>query len=469
MLCLFTAYRITPIGENCLPSNICSLANSRQTAQIDLSCYLLYMLAYSTSLKADFDSDKGEQTELIQLAMNLNSLAESCYGKNHTTRALFEQKESLATKLGKTEEAQEVAELLRTFTRLTSKDDYLGAQKFAIKGSYRRALELLQKTTQSDPTNFPAWFVRGNCYAHLNRNGEAISCFNVCVALRPDFFQCWLTRGLAHSELRNYAQAIADFDKAIELQPESWEAYVSRGQARKNLGPKQFLQAIDDLTIALGITGCPRRVYFERAEIYGLNNQHAEAERDMADGKLKTPEDEETWIARGYFSRLKNPKEALADFDEALKINPRSFKALQNKSALLDDQFHDAKGSLEAIEKAATLYPDSVLARGGRGVLLARKGEKTRALADAEASLLLDSDPPTLYQVACIYSILSKQDKTYQAKALSLLAGALRTGFALDWIDTDPDIEPLRKLPEYVRAVAAARELAGKPSKPQSR
>jgi len=107
---------------------------------------------------------------------------------------------------------------------------------------------------------------------------------------------------------------------------------------------------------------------------------------------------------------------------------------------------------------------------------LARIGKRDEAINDGREALLLDSDPPTLYQVACIYSQTSKikdadakQQEADRVKALNLLSGALRTGFALEWIDTDPDMEPLRKLPDYIRAVAAARALAGTASQPQSR
>ena len=443
-------------------------AHEFEQLQSDLG-ELLLMLASSTDLQADFYDEKSEQTEQIQLAMTLNTLAESCYRKDHTPRAVLEQREELAKKLGKTQEAEKVAELLSTFTRLTSKDDYLSAHKSAIKHSYRDALKLLEKTTQNDPTNFPAWFVRGNCYSELVRYGEAIGCFNVCVALRPDFSWGWLTRGLAHLELKHYDQAIADFTKTIELQPNSWNAYLSRGLARKGLSRKLFPIAIEDLTEALKIPGCPKRVYFERAEIHGLMNNIADAQRDMAAGSQETPTDEEGWIARGFASRWKNPLAAVADFDEALKINPHSFNALQNKAAILDERCDEPEESLEVIEKTVSFYPDSVLARGGRGVLLARQGKRAQALADAEESLLLDSGPPTLYQVACIYSVLSVEDKSYQVRALSLLSGALRAGFAPEYTYNDPDMDPLRALPAFAKALAAAKELAGQPGSPQSR
>ena len=114
------------------------------------------------------------------------------------------------------------------------------------------------------------------------------------------------------------------------------------------------------------------------------------------------------------------------------------------------------------MNEAVRFFPDSVLTRGGRGVLLARQGKRKEALEDAEEALLLDSGPPTLYQVACIYALTSKQNPADQVKALNLLSQAVRTGFALGCIDQDTDLDPLRKLPEFGKAVAAARALTSK-------
>ena len=147
---------------------------------------LLLLLGKTTSLQADFYAAPEVKGEKLLLAMNLNSLAESCYDPENAPRALFEQRGELATRLGKDREAQAIAALLRDLKKTNPKDDYLGAHKLVIDGNYREALVLLRRVTQNEPDNFPAWFVRGDCYHGLIR-GEAIGCFNVCVALRPSF------------------------------------------------------------------------------------------------------------------------------------------------------------------------------------------------------------------------------------------------------------------------------------------
>jgi hypothetical protein len=100
-----------------------------------------------------------------------------------------------------------------------------------------------------------------------------------------------------------------------------------------------------------------------------------------------------------------------------------------------------------------------VLARGGRGVLLARLGKTARAIEDAQEALLLDPRPSTLYQVACIFALTSKQRPDDRLKAFNLLSSALRSGFGLEWVDQDHDLDPIRGEPEFQRVVTAARTL----------
>jgi len=93
-------------------------------------------------------------------------------------------------------------------------------------------------------------------------------------------------------------------------------------------------------------------------------------------------------------------------------------------------------------------------------VLLARRGKRDEALRDARESLLRDTLPPNLYQVACIFALTSAADKGHpedRREAFRLLFAALRTGFGLDLVDADRDLDPLRKDEEFKRLVAGAR------------
>ena len=69
--------------------------------------------------------------------------------------------------------------------------------------------------------------------------------------------------------------------------------------------------------------------------------------------------------------------------------------------------------------------------------------------------------PATLYQVACIYALTSRQRAEDRPEALRLLARALGGGYGVELLGVDPDLNPLRDAPEFRRLLAAANSLRG--------
>jgi tetratricopeptide (TPR) repeat protein len=211
----------------------------------------------------------------------------------------------------------------------------------------------------------------------------------------------------------------------------------------------------------VGLSNC--RIYLRLTQICAKLGDKEGAKKNLTNCLQSVPNDEYDWIARGLAKREEDPKGALADFDKALALNPRSFEGLQNKAALLSDKFGKDADALEVLDEAVRLYPDSVLAHGGRGILLARQGKRDPALADAREALVLDPSPLTLYQVAGIFALTSKLNADDRVQALHLLSSALRAGTGLEWVDDDHDLDPLREDAEFKRIVTAARALEVRP------
>jgi hypothetical protein len=95
--------------------------------------------------------------------------------------------------------------------------------------------------------------------------------------------------------------------------------------------------------------------------------------------------------------------------------------------------------------------------RAGRGVLLARIGKRDEAHRDARDALLRDTKAPNLYQVAGIYALTAGSHPEDRREAFALLWSALKTGFGLDLVESDRDLDPVRKDPEFQRLVRSAR------------
>src|SRR5206468_10681054 len=120
------------------------------------------------------------------------------------------------------------------------------------------------------------------------------------------------------------------------------------------------------------------------------------AKQDRAEGMRRPPTDEMGWLIRGYARINADPRAAVEDFDQALKLNARSLAAMQNKAHILSKLGRN-EDAARVLDKAVELYPDFILARAGRGVLLARLGQRDAAHKDADDCLARDNSAMTRY------------------------------------------------------------------------
>ena len=90
-------------------------------------------------------------------------------------------------------------------------------------------------------------------------------------------------------------------------------------------------------------------------------------------------------------------------------------------------------------------------------MLLARRGDRAAAHADAEYCVKLAPPADTLYQLAGVFALTSKTHAEDARTAFRLLADALRQGAGFDDVDSDPDLAPLRNMAEFRAVVEAAR------------
>jgi hypothetical protein len=114
------------------------------------------------------------------------------------------------------------------------------------------------------------------------------------------------------------------------------------------------------------------------------------------------------------------------------------------------------------MDQLLEMYPSHLEARAGRGVYLARIGESKRARQDATDTLREEHTAFRLYQIAGLFAQLSKHESDGRARAdaLRYLTEGFRAGFQdLKMLDTDSDLDPIRKDPEFQRLVAHVRGL----------
>jgi serine/threonine protein kinase/tetratricopeptide (TPR) repeat protein len=387
-------------------------------------------------------------------ALRLNRLAETYLPGESGRRLARLQRSALLEAAGDKPAAKKLR--AETLPPRTARDLYLAGTAKMTRKEYAAALVLLRKATRENPHDAVAWYALGVCQARLRLHEKAVACFDTSIALWPRFYGSYAQRGAAHLALHDYDQAAADCTEALRRRPDYFPARVNRALARA--GRKDFRGAVADLTRVLEtVDPVPTRLFFMRATFRHQAGDAEGARQDLAEGLRRRPTDDLSWVARGMHRLAGDPRRALADFEEALKINPASLGALQNKAHILSERLGQPAEAVRALDRALGHDPDNVPARAGRGVLLARLNRRGAALQDATRVLQRDRSPATLYQVACIYALTSRQQPEDRREALRLLERALDGGYGGQLLDVDPDLNPLRNSAEFRRLLETAR------------
>jgi non-specific serine/threonine protein kinase len=252
--------------------------------------------------------------------------------------------------------------------------------------------------------------------------------FRRAVELDDEFTPAWL--GLAESAMWSYQwfdrsaknrDTVAEASRrAIAVAPDLAEAHVARGMAA-------WLQGEAGGAIAA----------FERAQAI----------------------DPQLWHAPFFLARVHvtegNLDEAARWFRRADEIRPEDYQAITLLSSLLegidrhDDALAAARRGVEVVERHLRLNPHDArayyLGAGCQAVL----GREDLALEWAHRALEISPrDGGVLYNVACAFLHAGLIDD-----ALDLLERAVSEGWGnRDWLEQDPDMDPIRHHPRF-RAV----------------
>jgi serine/threonine protein kinase/tetratricopeptide (TPR) repeat protein len=419
---------------------------------------LLLLLARANLVRAG-RADRTRKVEQLYEALRLNEAAEGCYDPEQAPQTLWSQRAEVLTLLGQSERGGEARKQAEQVPLRAARDFYLAGTEQMGEGQYTRALPLLQEAAERDPLSFWARLALGNCQAGLGQFSEARASYTTAIALQPDFPGGYFNRALVYIQQHDYRRALADLDRVLEMQPGSIDAHINRAVALEGAGRPR--EAVRDLSTALEFGATATRIYFMRSHARELAGDKVGAQADLAEGLRRTPADEKSWLARGVARLSSDLPGALADFEKASDLEPRSLMALQNRAHVLSRLKRNAE-AVGVLNRVVQLYPDYVPGWAGRGVLLARLGKWSEARRDAARALVLDRSPSNVYQIAGIYALCSQDDVEDRDEALQLLASALRRGFGHAYLDSDQELDPLRGLPEFRKLVEAARTLEAK-------
>ena len=271
------------------------------------------------------------------------------------------------------------------------------------------------------------YYLRGRQYYYIHRKSleYARQMFNRAAETDPDYARAYA--GVADTcsllymyyDAREFNLKQADFAsaKALELEPDLAEAHVARGLAVSL--SKRFQEAEAEFEIAMKLD--PK--LFEAAYWYGraleAEGRFPEAVKMYERAQVLRPEDYQapSFLAQAY--------RALGMMDESNAADRRAIRLM-----------------LERLE----LNPSDARAANLLAATYATMGESEKAVDYADRSLAIDPDDAMLlYNVCCTYTLLGRNDE-----AIACLERAVDKGFGhREWIDHDPDLNPLRENPRF--------------------
>jgi adenylate cyclase len=274
------------------------------------------------------------------------------------------------------------------------------------------------------------YYITGN-FGNVRRSEAIIRLCRRAIEIDPNYARPWAMMAIAQINLRFFFGKEGDdgltaAERAIELDANLAEAHAAKSQVlRQNA---RLDDAIRENEIALRLN----------PDSYEVN---------LAAGQLN-------YVLRRF-------DQAIFHYEKAATIVETDFRSagmlVSSYSALGDKEGarRAARRALERCEKIVAVEPDNGSAMGFAVGALAALGEVERAKEWAERALLLDPDNINLrYNFAC--SLIT--DLHDFDAALDMLAPRFETmGIeVLNWVKTDPDLDPIRDHPRFKAMVAGA-------------
>lgn len=274
---------------------------------------------------------------------------------------------------------------LRAIAKLNL-EDYTGAEADASK-----AIEI-------NPYLTDAWEVRGVARQNLGRDRDAISDYDHALSLLPRNRQLLFNKALAQNEIKDYDGSDSTFTALLAYYPGFDAGYL--GRARLNMARADTTAAEADIARALQINRNAVNAYIMRADIaINRDSDLRGALADMDEAVKLQPRLSGLYVNRAYLRyRLDDYFGAMADFDYALQLDPLNRTALFNRGLLLTEAGANDR-ALEDFTRVLELDPDDYRALYNRSLINKSKGRYADAVSDINRVIEAFPELPNGYYI----------------------------------------------------------------------
>jgi adenylate cyclase len=263
---------------------------------------------------------------------------------------------------------------------------------------------------------------------------------------------------------RSLQSAIEAFTRATELDPtfaKAWAGLSAAHSARATYhsGGAPAIAASDDASRrAVELAPHVAEVHTARAVSYSAQERFEEAAAEFERAVKLNPRSFDAWYqyARTALHRGDLPK-ALELFEKAMETDPDDYQS-PLIAAPVYRKIGDERKASEAERRGCALaarhlesYPDNARAYFLATAALYNIGEREKAYEWADKAIAIDPDDGnTRYNIACFYAQVGEADR-----AFSFLRGSIASR---SWADNDPELDPIREDPRFREFLATLEE-----------
>jgi len=286
---------------------------------------------------------------------------------------------------------------------------------YAETGQTAQAITELKRAQELAPNSDESYRRLGTAYLDAGQNEQAIRALEKAVELNPYFWVNQNALGNANRQTGSYEKALKNFQQVTQLEPQNQIGFANLGVVYMSMG--RYQESIAPLEKALQLDPQPA-VISNLGTSYFYLHRFPEAAKQFEKAVELNPNDETMMgnLADGYRAVGQMDK-AKATYDKAIAL---AFKALR-------------------------VNPRSAGTMGSLALYYAKKGDMGEALGWIQRARGLAPSSIDLILTSAKVHVLSNRPED----AIADLKTGLKKGLSTASIETDPELDSLRKRPDY--------------------
>ena len=244
---------------------------------------------------------------------------------------------------------------------------------FASRRDYENALLNLSKAIALDAANAQYFYDRANIHLQLHHDQAAVEDLDRAIALNAGYLDAYIARAWVYVRQKKTSEALGDAEAAEKLAPPQGQirlALADLYMSLENPGAaiRQWDLWIDSHPVDAHFVGAlARRCFAKALQGQNLDSALSDCNRAIALVNMRNPD--EAWLfANRAFVRLRQGAfdKAISDFNDALKLQPKSGYALYGRGLALirTNKAQQGESDIDAAVKLDKTVKDRLQAFG---------------------------------------------------------------------------------------------------------